>query len=57
MYFYYFKCEIEEVYLQHIFTSFLLQIDAYLLGANHLTSFAEQSLELLAEMAKYFLAT
>ena len=34
----------EEVYLQHIFTSFLLQIEAYLLGANHLTSFAEQSL-------------
>ena len=28
-----FKCKIEEVCLQHIFTSFLLQIEVHLLGA------------------------
>ena len=43
-YFKYFKCKIEELCLQHISTSFLQQIEACLLGVNHLTSFAEPSL-------------
>ena len=44
----------------YIYSTYLLQIEACLLGVNHLTSFAELSLsdgELLAETAKYFLAT